>query len=312
MSTSEIASRLHKSQSFVWQWLLRLGIKPRSPVDGGRLYAPKRTKNPRTPFGGSDEDKAYLQGFADGDLDVRRVSNLAIMVSSTTTHPDFTSCFETLFRSYGPVYTYPIHDRASGYKWKVAARLDNSFAFILPAERRGYPSYHDSSVFFAWLAGLVDSDGSVSIVHAGESARSSIGISNQDFGLLDYVKQGLLNAGYYPTGPYKGHPKGFATPHRNIRYKADMYHLYLQRIQDIKKALRTMPLRLGEKRQRKELILGFPVPVSWKTVGPTVKSYRRRIDIAIAEYARKAEECYKNRGAGKVGRLTGERQYAVS
>lgn len=196
LSTTEIARMVGKSQLFAWSMCRRLGVNLRSRDVGGRLYAPKRTPNARRPFDGSDLDRAYLKGFAHGDLDVRRTSTLAITASSTTTHPAFVALFESLFRSYGPVYVYPILDRVSGYRWKVAARLDNTFAFILPEQRMPYPDYSSNGVFFAWLAGLVDSDGSVGIIHAANNVRVNLGIANEDLMLLRHIREQLLRAGY--------------------------------------------------------------------------------------------------------------------
>jgi len=136
LSTTEVADKLGKSQYATWYLFRRLRIPLRFREEGGRIYAPKRTPNVRRPFDGSLLDRAYLRGFALGDLDVRRESGLAIAVSSTTTHPAFVALFESLFQSYGPVYVYPINDGERGYKWKIAARLGNSFAFLLP--NQGY------------------------------------------------------------------------------------------------------------------------------------------------------------------------------
>ena len=114
LSTTEIAKELGRSQLFAWSMCRRPGISTRSAEEGGRLFAPKRTKNVRRPFDGTSLDKAYLHGFARGDLNVARVSSISILVSTTTTHPDFVSLFSSLFSTYGPVYVYPINDKENG------------------------------------------------------------------------------------------------------------------------------------------------------------------------------------------------------
>jgi hypothetical protein len=293
MSTTEIAEMLGKSQLFAWTMCRRLGIKTRSPTEGGRLYAPKRTKNPRLSFDGSCTDRAYLQGFAHGDLDVRRVSGLAVMVSSTTTHPDFTSLFKSLFYRYGPIYEYPIYDKVCGYRWKVAARLDNSFGFMLPEKRTSFPRYDGKFVFYAWLAGIVDSDGSVGMIHDRKYVRTNLQISNQDLTLLEHVKNELLYAGYIPSGPYRIRQEGYQTPSWNIKYTKDMFCMYLQRAREVKEFLRALPLRHQEKRQRKELVLSFPTPALWEKDGVRVDLLRRNTGKAVADYLRLAEHRYK-------------------
>ncbi|MDE1858436.1 MAG: hypothetical protein KGI26_05170 [Thaumarchaeota archaeon] len=301
LSTTEIARKLGKSQLFAWSMCRRLGISLRSREDGGRLYAPKRTPNVRKQFGGSNLDRAYLKGLSQGDLDVRRVSKLAIMVSSTTTHPDFVSLFVSLFRGYGPVYIYPVFDRASGYRWKVAARLDNSFEFMLPERRLPFPGQTTKSEFFAWLAGLVDSDGSIGIIHDGRYARVNLENANEDLELLEHIKKQLLQVGYFPSGPYKGHPKGHTTPSRNIRYQADMFHLLLQRSDEFKAILSQMKLRHPEKLVRQEFIQQHPKPRLWKRVGAEVESSRQRVESMVNEYVKRAEVSYNGTKHKKWG-----------
>lgn len=167
LSTREIADELGRSQNFVWRMCKKVGISLRTPEEGGRLYAPKRTPNIRRPFDGTKLDRAYLQGFARGDLDFRRVSTLAIQVSTTTTHPDFVSLFTMLFRRYGPLYVYPCRDEVRGYRWKVAARVDNSLDFLVGEKMRPCPTFKSKGEFWSWLAGIIDSDGSVGVIHSG-------------------------------------------------------------------------------------------------------------------------------------------------
>ncbi len=270
----------------------RLGIPLRSRDDGGRLYAPKRTPNVRKPFDGTRLDRAYLQGFARGDLDVRRVSSLALMISSTTTHPDFVSLFESLFRRYGPVYFYPIHDDERGYRWKVAARLDNSFAFMLPEQSSKYPRYRTRDEFFAWLAGPVDSDGSVGIIHGEEYARVHLQVANEDIELLRHIRTELSKGGYHPDGPYLTRSKGYVTPAWNIEYKGDMHYLLLQRYDEVTEVLGMLPLRHKERCLRRDLVLRLGKPLRWSRWSSEVRSLRSQIRNGVKAYERKAEEAY--------------------
>lgn len=301
LSTTEVGDKIGKSQQFAWSMCKRLGIGLRSRAEGGRIYAPRRTSNVRKPFNGSTLDKAYLQGFARGDLDARRASSLAIMVSTTTTHPDFVSVFESLFRSYGPVYVYPIYDKTGGYKWKVAARLDDSFCFMLLRENPSHPTVNSKDEFLAWLAGFIDSDGSVGMIHSGAYVRLNLQMSNEDTTLLDYTKRELERAGYHPTGPYRSHQKGHETPARHIRYNEDMYYLLLQRLDEVRDMLQLLPLRLREKRRRRDLALRLPSPALWKKAGTQVELLREQIDTEVAWYVRAAEQAYA-RTSHKRGR----------
>jgi hypothetical protein len=150
MPTAQIGAALGKSASFGWTLSGRLGIETRSQNEGKELAAAARITTIRNPFSGAAVDKLYAQDFAEGDLDVRRVSSAAIMASSTTTHPAFSRCFRELFQENGPIYHYPSLDSQMGYRWKVATRLDNSFEFLLPSQRRAYPEVLSTpELFFA-------------------------------------------------------------------------------------------------------------------------------------------------------------------
>lgn len=298
-STTQIARRVGKSPTYVWKLLNRLGIALRTPDEGKALAAPFRIRTIRRPFDGSAGDRFYLKGFSEGDLDVRKPSSNAVMVSSTTTHPAFVSCFRELFQSYGPMYEYPILDVKSGYRWKVASRLDNSFSFMLPSQRRDYPKIEsDPALFFAWLAGIVDTDGSIIVVHSGIYLKLLLLVANQDLNLLSHIKSQLERGGFHPTGPYLQARGGQVTPGWGIKYTKDMWNLYLQRADDVRKAASLLPLRHQEKIMRKELALTIPSTARWSEFGTRVLTLRSSIKEQVNEYVAKAEREYKMRDRG--------------
>src|SRR6266550_2819802 len=131
LSLLRISKEIGCSYTKVWGLCRALGVPTRGRAEADRNSAPERSKRPKRPFDGTDEEKAYILGFCQGDLNARQVSSLAIFVSSTTTHPAFAKLFHELFERYGPVYQYPMYEAGKGYKWKLAVRLDNSFQFLL-------------------------------------------------------------------------------------------------------------------------------------------------------------------------------------
>ena len=283
--------------------------KSADPRGGGRLYAPKRTPSIRRPFDGTKLDRAYLQGFARGDLDFRRVSTLAIQVSTTTTHPDFVSLFTMLFRRYGPLYVYPCRDEVRGYRWKVAARVDNSLDFLVGEKMRPCPTFKSKGEFWSWLAGIIDSDGSVGVIHSGSYARLNLQVANQDISLLGHIKSELIRAGFFPTGPYRNYEKGYETPSCHIRYNDDMRYLLLQRSADVRETLTLLPLRHKEKKRRKDLALRLPVHALWTKIGWQVESLREQTTGETDSYVRKAKEAFmlrkhKRRGESAISRLS--------
>ncbi|MDV3292718.1 MAG: hypothetical protein LYZ70_00425 [Nitrososphaerales archaeon] len=247
----------------------------------------------------SELEQAYLMGFAEGDLHVRRASGLAIMASSTTTHPAFASLFKSLFQANGPVYVYPIFDRISGYRWKVGARLDYSFEFMLPAPRKHYPKWKEGPAkFFAWLAGIVDSDGSVNVVRSGIYARAMMAVSNQDGRLLRHIKRELRAAGYHPGGPYLSAPRGQVTPGYDIRYNKDMLVLCVQKRAEVLGLLHLLPLKQSEKVRRKILAMSCSPAKKWSKIEAKVRTVQRTISEEVTGFVREAEEAYKNRRLG--------------
>lgn len=304
MSTTEIGAGIGKSAYFVWSLCRRLGIELRSPDEGKAIAAPRRVKTLRRRFSGSEKEKCYLQGFAEGDLDVRKPSTNAVMVSSTTTHPSFAQCFRKLFQQYGPVYHYPIFDEIVGYRWKVAARLDNSFSFLLPSSRRSYPTFAGGpDLFYSWLAGIVDTDGSVHVVPSGKYVKLLLVVSNQDPHLLAHIKNELLLAGGHPTGPYLRAAGGYSTKSLNIRYNDNMWSLYLQRSGEVKRNLKMLPLRHKEKILRKELALGVSPGAHWTDVETKVRALQNYISRSVSAYVAYAEVAHKKRGLGQASEL---------
>jgi len=301
MSTTEIAREIGRSTTFVWSLCRRLGIPLRTPDEGKALSAPGRVRTLRRPFSGSLIDRCYMLGFAEGDLDVRRASTNAILVSSTTTHPSFSACFRELFEQYGPVYHYPVYEKVRGYRWKVAARLDNSFSFLLPSSRKRYPDVTaQPNLFYSWLAGILDADGSVSIVRSGEYVKLSLIFSNEDLRLLSHIKSGLATAGYYPTGPYMRAAKGHVTRGWYIRYNSEMWSLHLQRAEEVREVLGLLPLRHKEKILRKEIALSLLPGTRWMDAESRIRSLRDRIERDVVEYVANAEIAYKKRGLGQA------------
>lgn len=301
MSTTEIARKIGRSNYFVWSLCQKAGVRLRSPDDGKALSGPKRVLTLRRCFEGPETFKGYLQGFAEGDLDVRQASTNAIMASSTTTHPAFSRCFQNLFQKYGPVYHYPVSDGNIRCKWKVAARLDNSFSFLLPNSRRGYPRTADGrGRFYSWLAGVVDADGSISILPSGEYVKLTIALANESEPLLGHIKRELQLIGRHPTGPYLTAKEGSSTEKWRIKYRKKMWVLCLQRSHEIKSVLQNLPLRHEEKIARKRLALEVEAGSRWTEVEQRIRTLQAEISRDVAAYVEEARNRLQKRGLGQA------------
>jgi transposase len=166
MSLHHIAGLFGVSYKTVYRWSQKYNIELRSPYEyteaRSRALSEATMKYPKRPFKGSLEEKAYLLGFACGDLYVRRHYR-QIRVETCSTHLAFLELFYELFRHYGHVHRYPVIDKLTWYSWHIRCDLDESFNFLL--KREAIPEWIlDSEKYFHYyLAGLFDAEGSISI-----------------------------------------------------------------------------------------------------------------------------------------------------
>lgn len=290
-----ISQRLGKSQSFLWRICRALEIETRTIGEANRLSAPSRSKHPRTSFGGTELEMAYLRGFSKGDLNVAKVSEVSLFVSTTTTHRAFSSLFQTLFSRYGHVYHYPIRDDLGRFKWKVAVRLDRSFDFLLSTSvHRTILNLSTPSLSASWLAGLVDTDGNVGMVQSGDYARCRIGISSSSVSLLRGIVRMMRIDGYTFDGPYRTAERGYTTKEFDIVYNRDHWVIILQRNEETKRILASLPLMHTEKVAMKELILRTRSAERWSAVRAKVEALRSEIASDVASYARESEAAYNS------------------
>lgn len=291
-----IASRLGKSQSFLWRLCRILSVPTRGIPEANRLSAPSRRLHQMSPFAGSDLDRAYLRGFSRGDLNVARPTEVSLFVSTTTTHPAFSALFQQLFSRYGHIYTYPIRDDLGRFKWKVAVRLDRSFDFLLPTTlQKTFAHLSSPSLRAAWLAGFVDTDGHVGIVRSGVYARFRVAVSSSKRPLLNAVASLMRQDGYHFDGPYRTVGRGYTTKSLGITYNSDHWMIALQRNEEVKTLLSALPLKHQEKAAMKSLAIGSGTAVRWSSVAGQVTNLREEISQQVADYAREAEARYNSR-----------------
>lgn len=152
-------------------------------------------KYPRKPFSGDANEKAYLLGLRAGDIHARRRAINTVGVNVTTTYPAMIELFERTFGRYGCVKKYP----AKGplvYEWYVYCDLDASFGFLIE-KPMGVP---DGGDFYAFLAGYVDSEGTITFDCGGGRPRPNFWIKSQDVELLDEIRRKLKSDGFHPSG----------------------------------------------------------------------------------------------------------------
>lgn len=154
LSLRKIALRLGVSEPIVRNRFKEQGLVLRPRGSWSIKYA-------KTPFDGSDEEKAYIMGFRIGDLNVYRPSanSNILVVRTNTTCVDQIDLITQMFGAYGGVRVSP----GSVIK-TVNCFVDKSFDFLLPK-----PYFPESWITdnlqnsLAFMAGYIDAEGNFAI-----------------------------------------------------------------------------------------------------------------------------------------------------
>ncbi len=293
MSLNDIAKLIGNKTSGYTSWLCRqLGVRAR-PFEEARLKGirEKRRKYARTPFDGTDEEKAYLLGLRHGDLSVSKPWKCVVKDSTSTTHPAMAQLFHSLFGRYGHVYQDPrFKEDTKTYGWNLYAYLDNSFAFLFsPLSESAHWILSRSSIALAYLAGLFDAEGSVGIYPAKRFTSLNVVYYNTDHDLMWFVFGAIQKLGYGPLEPYLDKKKGFRSPGYHIEMKKDYWRVLLARFEECRAFLEVLPIRHPEKVAKKTLVRGIVIAQPWKEVEPRVAEIRRAIKSSRDSFVAEAE-----------------------
>ncbi len=118
------------------------------------------SKFQKVPFSGDRHEMAYIIGLAVGDIWSIRHGR-AVRVRLSTTHPSMSRLFRTLFASHGPIYEYPRKSPLTGFEWALDCDLDDTYSFLLEVNRLSTEMIADEDLFFDFLAGFFDAEGTV-------------------------------------------------------------------------------------------------------------------------------------------------------
>ncbi len=150
LSVLKIAKIYNCHHSVISRRLKENNIKSRDAVEANTKYKKKN-------FDGSQTDKAYLLGFALGDLNVRKINERGrtLTIQCNSTIPAQINLVKKLFKNYGPV---KIRDIKSGFveEKRATIYLNDSFNFLLYKQDK-IPRWvlSDKENFFAFLAGYI-------------------------------------------------------------------------------------------------------------------------------------------------------------
>ena len=297
LSLNDIAKLVGNKTSGYTSWVCRqLGVQ-RRPFEEARLKGirGKRRKYQRRPFDGTDEDKAYLLGLRHGDLSASRPFNGAVRISTSTTHRAMALLFRSLFEPYGHVYQHPRYKKdTKTFEWNLSSILDQSFEFLLDGRSSVWEWVAEKeTTLLAYLAGVLDAEGSVGIFSNGSNTALHAQFYNTSRELLEFIKSGLSKLGYQPVGPYLDKEKGTTTSKYKIERKKDYWKLVLARFEQSQDLFRRLPLKHSEKVARKEIALKIELGQRWETVEPTLKAFRDSLRADRDEFVKLAERVYR-------------------
>jgi len=296
MSLNDVATLVGNKTSGYTSWLYRqLGIRCR-PFEEARLKGirEKRRKYERKPFDGTEEDRAYLLGMRHGDLSVSKPWRGVVRVSTSTTHPAMADLFHSLFEPYGHVYQHPRYKKdTKSYEWNLSVILDGSFSFLLltPMEMVDWVMTKPSLVR-AYLAGLFDAEGSVSIHASKLVVVLNATYYNTDLELMKFVFRGISSLGFRPQRPYLEKKKGFRSPGYRIEMKKDYWRVVLGRFEECQAFLSELPIRHQEKIEKRSLASKLMLGQLWSEVGPSVEQIKASIRNARDAFVCEAQRAY--------------------
>jgi len=249
-------------------------------------------KHKRFEFNGTETDKTYLIGLVEGDLTAFHKSNHTIRIITNTTHYAFAELIKRKFKRYGYVRIFPTKNRSfRSYMWCVQVDLDNTFDFLLPENRPNeIKSMIEKGYLVNFLAGFIDSDGSVIIRKAGKYYQPIIRLFAQNLQLLNELKEKLEKSGYNPT-LYKNFSKGTL---KTWVYNKDYFTLEVYKRDEVFRLLKILPIEHPEKIPRKYLALMLinRNVVLWKNVKPRVEKLKTQINKEIGQSILLAKHAY--------------------
>ena len=206
LSTWAIEKKFGLSRSRVYNALKKHNIVPRSIANSHIRYK-------RLDFSGDKCEKAYLLGFAIGDLRVRTLNGKrgeTISIGCGSTKSAQIKLIYNLFSKYGRVWRGKPDKRGVT---NIEAFLNRTFYFLLPKIREYKWCIKHKKHFFAFLAGFTDAEGSFYI----SRGQAFVSWGNYDVAILNFIKKGLEKFGIVTHKICQDNLKGFIGKHGYVR-----------------------------------------------------------------------------------------------
>lgn len=178
----------------------------------------------RKPFSGNKTEKAYLLGFAIGDLRVRKMykNSETILIDCGSTKKEQIKLVKSLFKHYGRIW---ISKPTNAGKTHIECSVDLSFNFLLENDHKIPKWILRRKKFFAgFLSGFTDAEGSIFI----SKGKATYSLGNYNYHLLNQIYVQLIKLGIKLKLPRRGTLKGYKD-RQGYRRKADYWTLAIHR-----------------------------------------------------------------------------------
>lgn len=202
ISSTDIAKKFKCNPGLIINRLREYKIPIRSIQEAHLLC--NKPKYPQYDFSGDLEEKAYLMGFRQGDLNAykRSEKSASIFIQGASTKQAFHEVVEQSFVSYGRIWRgKPNHEGNVPFH----CSLNQTFNFLLPKQDLIEPwILEEKGCFAAFLAGYADAEGSFCL--CGGNAVFSI--RSQDKQILNQISAKLIDLGILLRPPQVVRKKG--------------------------------------------------------------------------------------------------------
>ena len=277
----EISRRLKLDRSIIRKILLKSGIKIRDSRSSLISMGYIKEKNK---FVLQEQERAYLFGLVMGDLTPVKRSNYTLKLITHTTHKKFIDLLQKSFEIYG--HTSSVINKRNEFRFSAYLDLE-SFSFLLETRKDNIPEwifYKDNFLYF--LAGFIDSDGSIILRKSGKYFQYVIRFFSQNLNLLLKIKDKLENLGYR-LSIHKSHSKGTISYYKGIKfiYNKDYYTLEIYRKEETLDLLSKIPIRHQEKIAKREFIFSVESQkfIYWKSVEEKTKELKSLIKQSVIQ-----------------------------
>ena len=243
LSTWAIEKEYGYSRSSVYNALKKFDIPTRS-------IAQSHIKYTRKDFNGSLSEKAYMLGFAIGDLRVRnhnKKRSETISIACGSTKKAQIDLIEGLFSKYGRVWKSKENNRGVV---NVEAFVNKTFSFLLPDQREYTWCAKQKKHFFSFLAGFTDAEGSFYI----SSGKAFIAWGNYDRDILEFFRENLAIHQIKTPKVSSDKLKGYRGAHGYVRNK-NYHHVSVCRKSEVKKLIKNLKPLILHKDKTKRLAI---------------------------------------------------------